>query len=84
MDEKEKLEKIKNDLTLEQIESLLSFLGGEPIRQNNIITSKTICHCGQSHKLFYYDNLASRAVYTYENIPPQCISIKHKINVNDL
>lgn len=35
-------------------------------------------------KLFYYDNLASNAVYTHENIPPQCISIKHKINVNDL
>lgn len=64
MDEKEKLEKIKNDLTLEQIESLLSFLGGEPIRQNNIITSKTICHCGQSHKLFYYDNTKLFRCYT--------------------
>ena len=64
MDEKEKLEKIKNDLTLEQIEGLLSFLGGEPIRQNNIITSKTICHCGQSHKLFYYDNTKLFRCYT--------------------
>lgn len=64
MDEKEKLEMIKNDLTLEQIEGLLSFLGGEPIRQNNLITSKTICHCGESHKLFYYDNTKLFRCYT--------------------
>lgn len=64
MDEKEKLEKIKNDLTLEQIEGLLSFLGGEPVRQNNLITSKTICHCGESHKLFYYDNTKLFRCYT--------------------
>ena len=64
MNEKEILEKIKNDLSLEQIESLLSSLGGEPIRQNNIITSKTICHCGQSHKLFYYDNTKLFRCYT--------------------
>lgn len=35
-------------------------------------------------KIFYYDNITSGGVYTHENIPPQCISIKHKIDVNDL
>lgn len=56
MNEKEKLEKIKNDLTLDQIEALLTHLGGEPIRQEEIIISRTVCHGGDSHKLYYYNN----------------------------
>lgn len=64
MDEKEQLEEIKNNLTLEQIESLLFELGGEPYRQNDIIIAKTICHCGKSHKLFYYDNTKLFKCYT--------------------
>ena len=35
-------------------------------------------------KLFYYDNLAQNCVYTHENIPPQCISIIHEIDINNL
>ena len=64
MDEKEKLEKLKFSLTLEQVESLLSELGGNPQRYNNMIISKTICHCGESHKLFYYDNTKLFRCYT--------------------
>lgn len=64
MDEKEQLENIKNSLTIDQIEDLLSSLGGEPYRQNNIIISRTICHCGESHKLFYYDNTKLFRCYT--------------------
>lgn len=64
MDEKERLEQIKNNLTLNQIESLLSDLGAHPFRQNNIIIAKTICHCGESHKLFYYDNTKLFRCYT--------------------
>ena len=64
MDEKEQLEQIKNSLTLDQIENLLSSLGGEPFRQNDIIISRTICHCGESHKLFYYDNTKLFRCYT--------------------
>lgn len=48
---------IKNSLTIEQIYQLLIDLGGEPqLSKNDIIISKTICHCGHSHKLYYYDN----------------------------
>ncbi|MGN0992838.1 MAG: hypothetical protein ACI4PE_02845 [Bacilli bacterium] len=61
---KEKIEEIKNNLTLDQIESLLFDLGAEPYRQGNIIISKTICHCGESHKLFYYDNTKLFRCYT--------------------
>lgn len=64
MDEKERLEQIKNNLSLNQVESLLSDLGAHPFRQNNIIISKTICHCGESHKLFYYDNTKLFRCYT--------------------
>lgn len=64
MDEKEQLENIKNNLTLDQVEDLLSSLGGEPFRQNEIIISRTICHCGESHKLFYYDNTKLFRCYT--------------------
>ena len=56
MDAKERLEEIKNSLSLEQVEELLQDLGGEPQRHGNIIISKTICHCGETHKLYYYDN----------------------------
>ena len=64
MDEKEQLEEIKNNLSLDQIEDLLTSLGGEPYRQNEIIISRTICHCGESHKLFYYDNTKLFRCYT--------------------
>lgn len=56
MTEKEQLEDIKNNLSLNQIETLLFNLGGEPYRQEGIIISRTICHSGSSHKLYYYEN----------------------------
>ena len=56
MDEKELLEEIKNNLTIEQIEELLINLDADPQVQGNFIIARTICHCGNSHKLYYYDN----------------------------
>ena len=47
---------IKESLTLEDIESILIEFDAEPIRKNGLIISKTICHCGNSHKLYYYSN----------------------------
>lgn len=47
---------IKESLTLSDVYELLTELGGEPVQYSNYITSKTICHCGDSHKLYYYDN----------------------------
>lgn len=56
---------IKNNLTLDDIENLLTYFNGEPRRQNNnIIISRTICHCGNSHKLYYYDNTKLFKCYT--------------------
>lgn len=61
---KEYLENIKNNLTIEQIEGLVAELGGEPQRNNKILKAKTICHCGDTHKLYYYDNTKLFKCYT--------------------
>ena len=54
-------DEIKNQLTIEQIYSLLESWGTEPRYQgNDIIICKTICHNDNldeaSHKLYYYNN----------------------------
>lgn len=41
---KEETERIKNNLSIEQIYNLLLSLGGNPILKENIIISQTICH----------------------------------------
>lgn len=68
MNQKEYLENIKNDLTLDQVYQLLIDLGGEPqIINNSYIISRTICHNppGQgSFKLYYYDNTKLFRCYT--------------------
>lgn len=55
---------IKNSLSLEQIYSFLDDLGAAPQSQGSIILNKTICHCGNSHKLYYYDNTKLFRCYT--------------------
>lgn len=56
---------IKNNLSIDEVENLLSYLGADPHRQNeNIIIARTICHCGNSHKLFYYNNTKLFRCYT--------------------
>lgn len=60
MDYDYNLEEIKENLSLEDIELILTEFGGEPIRRGNTIVSRTICHNPReseaSHKLYYYDN----------------------------
>ena len=57
-------DEIKQNLTIEQIMDLVAELGGEPILQNNFFTAKTICHGGESHKLYYYENTHLFRCYT--------------------
>ena len=64
MNEKEKLESIKNNLTINQIADLLLTLGADPITKNDFIMCRTICHGGDSHKLYYYDNTKLFRCYT--------------------
>ena len=55
---------IKENITNEQMFDLLSELGAEPQWQNENIINKTICHCGNSHKLYYYSNSKLFKCYT--------------------
>lgn len=45
---------LKDTLTIEQIYSLVAELGGDPRWQGENFISRTICHGGDSHKLYYY------------------------------
>ena len=47
---------IKENLSIDEIEMLVNDLNGEPIKQHSTLLCKTICHCGEQHKLYYYDN----------------------------
>lgn len=47
---------IKENLSIDQIETLVADLGGEPISQPGVLLCLTICHGGDSHKLYYYEN----------------------------
>ena len=55
---------IKNSLSLEQMYSFLDDLGAAPQSQGAMILNKTVCHCGNSHKLYYYDNTKLFRCYT--------------------
>ena len=55
---------LKENLSIEEVFDLVSELGGEPIMGNGIFTARTICHGGDSHKLYYYPNTHLFHCYT--------------------
>ena len=57
-------DEIKNNLSIEQVENIVADLGGEPRRQEGLLICRTICHGGESHKLYYYDNTKLFRCYT--------------------
>jgi DNA primase len=66
MNLKEIIDNIKEKITPAHIITILDEMGGEPQYQNsNIIVSKTICHNGDSRKLYYYLN--SNMFHCYTN-----------------
>lgn len=73
-------DEIKNNLSIEQIESLIAELGGEPRRQGDILICKTICHGGESHKLYYYNNTKLFRCYTECNDTFDIFELLIKIN----
>lgn len=56
---------VKEQLSFEDVYSLLESLDAEPEMQNEIIICKTICHGGESHKLYYYENTQLFRCYTH-------------------
>lgn len=57
-------DELKFSLSIENVESFIADLGGEPQNLSDHLTCKTICHCGNSHKLYYYDNTHLFKCYT--------------------
>lgn len=57
-------DEIKQSLTIEQVEEVLAEFDGAPERRGEILVSRTICHCGKSHKLYYYPNTTLFRCYT--------------------
>lgn len=55
---------IKENIEDEQMFDFLAELGAEPQWQKGNIINKTICHCGESHKLYYYSNSKLFKCYT--------------------
>ena len=55
---------LKENLSIEEVFDLVSELGGEPIMGKGLFTARTICHGGDSHKLYYYDNTKLFHCYT--------------------
>lgn len=49
-------EQVKEKIELEDIYNLLEFFNAEPQDFHSYIIAKTICHNGDTHKLYYYDN----------------------------
>ena len=55
---------LKENLSIEEVFDLVNELGGEPQLNNDLFTAKTICHGGDSHKLYYYSNTHLFHCYT--------------------
>ena len=57
-------EEVKENLELEDIYSLLDFFNAEPEMYSDYLVAKTICHGGDSKKLYYYENTQLFKCYT--------------------
>lgn len=56
---------IKNQISDDDVYNLLEYLGGQPVNLDNVITSYTICHGGDSEKLAYYRDSKRFMCYTH-------------------
>ena len=55
---------LKESLSIDQVKDFVAELGGEPEQKGNVLYCKTICHGGDSHKLYYYENTTLFHCYT--------------------
>lgn len=56
---------LKEQLSPNDIITLLTQLGAEPYEQNGQIIARAICHNGHSHKMYYYDD--TKMIHCYTN-----------------
>jgi SPBc2 prophage-derived uncharacterized protein yorJ len=71
---------IKQGLSLEQVFNILESWGGDPIIKGDTIVSRTICHCGHSHKLYYYHNTKLFRCYTECDSTFDIFELAEKVN----
>lgn len=57
-------EEVKELLELEDIYNLFEYFNAEPQMYSSYIVAKTICHNGDTHKLYYYENTQLCKCYT--------------------
>ena len=57
-------ETVKEYIELEDIYTLLEYLDAEPELYSDHIVARTICHGGDTHNLYYYDNTQLFKCYT--------------------
>lgn len=60
-------DKVREAIEPEDVFNLLEFFGGEPKMFSDYIISRTICHNGDSHKLYYYFDSKLFKCYTHCN-----------------
>lgn len=76
---------VKESLELEDIYNLLDYLGAEPQMFSNYIIAKTICHQGDTHKLYFYENTSLFKCYSGECGTFDVFELIQKIeNIEDL
>ena len=56
---------VKEALSLEDVFDIFESLGAEPEMHDGYITALTICHGGDSHKLYYFDNTQLCRCFTH-------------------
>lgn len=78
-------QEVKDSITPDDVFNLLEFFGGEPEENSNTIISKTICHGGDSHKLYYYTDTQLFKCYTHCNDTFDIFGLIQKVeNFNNL
>lgn len=69
-------DKLKNELTIDQIATLIEEFGGDPKMKEGYFISRTICHNPKgegSHKLYYYDD--SKSFHCFTECSPENFDI---------
>lgn len=75
---------VKEQLEFEDIYTLLEDLGAEPQIFSDTIHCLTICHGGDSHKLYYYNNTQLFRCYTHCNEAFDIFELIRKVKDIDL
>lgn len=58
-------EELKSQMEIEQVFDLLEYLDAEPRYNSTGLVARTICHDGDSHKLYYYES--NKLFYCYSS-----------------